>query len=979
MSPARVSIAGPLRIEHAGATLTGGVLDARRTRLIVVSLATSPDGLTSQALSERLWATRPPTWSAALRGAIARLREELSSIGLGDQQLVLTTSTGWRLHPEARVDLIEATERARRLEEGTAGLWEAVGELLPVAEAPVLPTDDAIWIDDLRTQQASLRARLLELRVGAATSSGRFSDAAQAATSLVATDPLSERSHRLLMTTLSAGGDRAGAIRAYEVCRTTLAEELGVDPSKETTDLYLELLRSGSSAVDSIPPLPKNGFFGRDRLLEEVSASLDLSGVTTVVGRGGVGKSRLALHVLHGTHASPLGARYWINLGNISDPLLARVAIAAGVGAEMTSDPLASVIDRLRQTAHDILVLDGCENVLDGAAEAVVALVEALPDLRILATSRVPLTVPHERRFSVASLPVADDSIETLVRSPAVRMLSERTEGHGGRLVIDARNLESVRALCERCEGIPLALELAAAQLGSMAVGDLLDSFAENSGGAVDALDVLLSQSFASLDSESSHLFSAWGVVDGALPLPLVRSLVGDEVPAGRVARLLGQLAEDGLVIIDRTGPHWKYRMDDHIRGFAFQRLVELGQPEARLEGLASGLRALLPEDPRTPPGAYRDAIANAGDGFRSVLAAASDGRLDRQLGLELAFRLHRYWAASGIAEGRFWLERLLHDAVGGDWTPFANFAAGYLSYWAADTDTALVQLRVAAESLRGIDDGFAARALVFAAGISDDLDQVDAAMEEIGNAIELARGADDPNLLITASMGVGSLLAERGSIEAIAPTREAIDLCRRIASSDQLQATLATAAMIAWQVGELEQAQAWIDEASALLEGPPRIAQVVLGTAAAGCRFATGSLEEAAGLAAQAVKGAEELGVDRELPLALAVAARIALAREDESAGDLALRCVDAAAALSIAFPSAIALETAAAVLGTSGEGLPLLAAAANIRIRGRRARPAAMAQDDGVDLTGMAAPDRMDALGSARQLLSGDRSSLR
>jgi hypothetical protein len=431
-------------------------------------------------------------------------------------------------------------------------------------------------------------------------------------------------------------------------------------------------------------------------------------------------------------------------------------------------------------------------------------------------------------------------------------------------------------------------------------------------------------------------------------------------------------------VIIDRAGPHWKYRMDDHIRGFALERLVESGQALFRLESLARALRALLPEDARTPPGAYREAISNASDGFRSVLSAAAEDRIDRQIGLELAFRLHRYWAASGIAEGRFWLERLLDGAADGTWTPFAQFAAGYLSYWAADTGAALAQLRIAAETLRGIDDGFAARALVFAAGISDDLDDVDAAMREIDDAIELARGVDDPNLLITASMGVGSLLAERGRAEAMSPTREAIDLCRRIASPDQLQATLATAAMIAWQVGDLAQARTWIDEASPLLEGDSRIAQVVLATAAAGCHFAAGSLGSAAALADLAVRAADELGVERELPLALAVAARIAHARGEASAVDLALRCVDTAAALGIAFPSGIALETAAEVAGRPAEAAPLLTAASRIRAQGQRPAPAAMAVAPTAD-SAASELTRIEALAAAHDLLLDVSSRIR
>ena len=182
------------------------------------------------------------------------------------------------------------------------------------------------------------------------------------------------------------------------------------------------------------------------------------------------------------------------------------------------------------------------------------------------------------------------------------------------------------------------------------------------------------------------------------------------------------------------------------MRRFARARLgADHGVADV-LARLADGLRALLPEDARTPPGGYRDAATEASDAFRTVFGAALSGTISRQTGLELAFRLHRHWAVTGLAEGRYWLGVLLDGAEAGDWNAFALFASGYLAYWAGDSAVAQEQLERAAQQLRGVDDGFATRSLVFAAGLADDRDRPTEAIADIRAAVELAEGLDDPH-----------------------------------------------------------------------------------------------------------------------------------------------------------------------------------------------------------------------------------------
>jgi len=946
----RIRLVGPIAVLGPQGVVSGSPLAGRRVRLALAALASSPEGLSSRALAERIWDEPPSTWSASLRGTILALRGALEPIGLGGQKLVQTTAGGWSLTPGVSVDLLEAgvvvSAAERLLSDGAAeSALDAMAAVADVIGGDLLAEEDAAWLDELRARLSAISDRALAVEAEAALVLGRSATAADAARRLLERNELDERAHRVLIRALAASGDRAGAIHAYEECRAILADRLGTDPGPETTAVYLDVLRSGASGTGNLPALPRNGVFGRQEELAVAGAALAAPGVVSVLGRGGVGKTRFALHAAHAAVAELPGGRFWVSLGDLSSSGLVVVTVARAAGADAGADPVAATIARLAPLGPALLVLDGCENVADGVAELLAVLQAAAPELRILTTSRRPLEVPGERKIELAPLPVPTHDGAAFARTAAVQLLADRMASRGQQLALDARNSEAVLQLCARCGGVPLALELAAAQLNSMAVADLLDMLPAAARGAEDVVDSLLEQSFESLGAEAAALFTAWGAVDGALPLSLATTLAGAISSPGRVARLLGELADSGLLYIDRAGPRWRYRQDDQVRRFARARLETAGGAREVLSALADGLRGLLPDDARTPPGGYRDTATDASDAFRTVFAGAVTGTVARQTGLELAFRLHRYWAVTSLAEGRYWLTLLLDQADDGAWTPLALFASGYLAYWAGESAVAQPQLEDAARLLRGVDDGFAARSLVFAAGLADDRDRPAEAMTDLRTAIELAEKLDDPNLLVTASMGIASVLAERRDGAATEYAMRALAICRERASEDQLKATLATTAMVLWQVGDLEAAREVIAEAEPLLmPGEARIARAVLASAAAGVALQDGHLEQAARLAELAVHDGEELGIEREVPLAQALLSKIALVRGQRArAARAALDGIDAAEALDFAYPMAICLE-AAAELSSDDDAHSLRAVATRIREAGDRPAPAGL-----------------------------------
>jgi len=967
---------GSVAVLGGHGTVSGAPLAGRRVRLALAALATNPDGLSANAVADRIWDDPPPTWSAALRGTILALRSALEPIGLGGQELVRTIPGGWSLAPGTVVDLLEAAvvvaAAERLLADGAAeSAIESVAAIAPVIGGDLLADEDAAWVEELRGRLASITDRALAVEAEAALVLGRSATAAEAARRLLERNSLDERAHRVLIRALALSGDHAGAIHAYETCRALLVDRLGTDPGPETTAVYLDVLRSGASGNGNLPALPRNGFFGRQDELVSAGAALAEPGVVSVLGRGGVGKTRFALHAAHGAVAESPGGRFWVSLGDVSSSGLVMVTVARAVGADEGADPVAATIARLAPLGPALLVLDGCEEIADGVAELLAALQAAAPELRILTTSRRPLEVPDERKIELPPLQVPTLDGPAFARAPAVQLLADRMASRGQPLALDARNAKAVQQLCARCGGVPLALELAAAQLNSMAVADLLDVLPAATRSAEDVVDSLLEQSVDGLGAEAAALFTAWGAVDGALPLSLASTLAATISSPGRVARLLGELADSGLLSIDRGGPRWRYRQDDQVRRFARGRLDADNGASEVLAGLAGGLRKLLPDDARTPPAGYRDAATEASDAFRTVFAAALSGALPRQIGLELAFRLHRYWAVTSLAEGRYWLTLLLEDADEGPWNALALFASGYLAYWAGESAAAQPQLEDAARLLRGVDDGFAARSLVFAAGLADDRDRPAEAMADLRTAIELAEKLDDPNLLVTASMGIASVLAERRDRAATGYAMRALEICRERASEDQLKATLATTAMVLWQVGDLGAAREVIAEAEPLLmPGEPRIARAVLAAAAAGVALQDGRLEQAARLAELAVHDGEELGIEREVPLAQALLSRIALARGRRAeAARAAFDGIAVAAGLDFAYPIAICLE-AAAELSSDDDAHTLRAVAARIREAGDRPAPSGLLPSASVGAS-ESSESTADAIARARAAL--------
>ena len=959
----RVEVIGAGAVRRGAAAVTGLELGGRRARVALAVLALAGGPVPAERLAELIWSSAPPrTWPAALRGVIRSLRTALAAVQADGQRLIATTPSGYCLAAGASVDL-DLAEAALAEAASLAGQGRheaaiaAAGPVMELSGDQLLPDEDGSWLAPHRARIDALALRALELVAASAGALGDHHRAVTAGRRAVSAIPLNERSHRILLRALFGAGDRAGVVQAYEACREILAEQLGVDPALETVDAYLTAIGSapsgGPTPGGTAPgraarvPQPSSAFFGREAEIAAIEEAVREPGLVTVAGRGGVGKTRLVTQVARSAPAAAAlsGGRLWVSLAAVEVDELVAAETAMVLGLPVgTEDAAALIANNLAPLGRAMLVLDGCEAVLDGTASLAASLLGACPALTLVVTSRVPLAIDDERVMSIAAFPPpGHDTWQELAASDHVRLLADRARSGGGGLALDESTAPFVAELCRRCGGLPLAIELAGAQLAVMSAPDLLDHLSEPVADGADLVRAIAASSYALLDPDEATVFRRLAVLDGPVALPFLREVVaGGAIAPVRLVRILRELTARGLLSVDRSGPRWRYLQDDDLHRMARELLNASGEAGETIARLADAVAAVLPAEAKAPPGPYLDAISAVIAAVRSVLGAAADGVLAPGRGLDIAFRLHRYWAATNVAEGRFWLSRLLADALPGAGTARATYALGYLGYWAGDTAAASEDLRSAAEQLSGQPDEYAARALIYLGGLLDDVDRGEEALGYVRSAIAAAApfGAD---LQVGAAIGMGCVLAERGSPEAAHFAAEAIALCRR-GSPEQLAATLPTAAMVCWQVGALDAARGYVAEAMPLLAGSRRIARVVLLCAAAGIALADGDLSAAVELATQSDRDACDLGIDREIPLIRCVLAQAMLA--DGNVTGAAAKAADAIAAarsLSFPFPVGLCLETAALVvldadIDASGR---LLAAASVIRERGNRPCP--------------------------------------
>jgi predicted ATPase/DNA-binding SARP family transcriptional activator len=711
-------------------------ISGTRLRTLLARLALDQGHLvTTQSLVDAIWGERPPPGAGnALHSLVSRLRR---AVPPGDAVTVESLPAGYRLSAAGEATDVAEFERlaaegracreagdaaaaADRLA-GALALWRGA-PLADLADAPfAFPVIARLTELRLRTAADHAELALAAVRAGDHTAGRAGGQLVSDLRELTLAHPLDERLAGLYLRALTADGRPAEALAAFEDLRRGLAETLGTDPSPALRDLHTAILRGlpaptgstaaspstttettapaspstttettapasptttettapisptpTSSATPTNLPAPATSFIGRERDLMQVRALLADARLITLVGPGGVGKTRLAAEVAAGWQARD---GVWLaELAGITDPAEVPAAVCAALGLRPAAEELASQLaDR-----QLMIVLDNCEHLLDACARLAHDLLGGCPGVRILATSREPLTTPGERVYPVAPLPVPPPAVGLgeAMDSPALRLFADRAAAAVFGFRLTAENLPAVAEICRRLDGLPLAIELACARLRTLPATELAarldDRFRLLTGGSRAALPrhqtliAVVGWSWDLLTDAERTLARRLAVFAGGATPEAAEAVCADEsLQPGAVVGLLGALADKSFAELRHVpdAPP-RYRMLDTIRAYAEVALDEAGESgrfrRAHAGYFLARAEAADPELRGSGQLAHLAWLRAEPDNLRAALRHAV-GSADAETAVRLVAALGWYWTMSGNhAEAAGWLRETL-------------------------------------------------------------------------------------------------------------------------------------------------------------------------------------------------------------------------------------------------------------------------------------------------------------------------------
>jgi predicted ATPase len=692
-----VRILGPVEVVGGPRPVT---IAGSRLRTLVVRLALSAGRVVAaESLYGALWPEALPVDPAhALQALVSRLRGATS-----EPSIVDSAPGGYRLN--VAVDDVDALMFERLAREGASALrsgdaalaHDLLGRALGLwrSDSPPALSDEPF---------ADASARLGELRLGAVEERAAAEIALGLVTServaelegIAAAHPLRERLRATLMMALHGLGRDAEALTGYEEFRRLLAAELGADPGPELRETHLVVLGAapGSSATE--PPAARrrmkvalSGFVGREEECERAAGLMSSARLVTLTGPGGVGKTRLASEMAERRGSQFPGGVWFVELAAVADASLVLSAVSGSVGVRMAGAPgMASAsgnpLDRLVEALSApgvLLILDNCEHVLDAVAGLAEELLGRCGDLTVLVTSRECLGIPGEMRLPVPplGLPPEGGGQDHIRTAAAVRLFADRAAAVQPGFAISDDNGADVAEICRRLDGLPLAIELAAARLGGLPLRQLRmglrDRFALLARGSRTAparhraLAAVVAWSWSLLSDEERAFAECVAVFRGRITPEAADRVAGT---AGKARDLLAALTDKSLLRLE-AGSDASFRMLETIGEYGremlaaagrleevldrytgyFLDLAETAEPSLRRSDQLSALRTLGAE--RANLDAAYQLCLDEGDGARAVRFAAALGLFWMANGdhADAAARIHRGLEAPGPSDAR--------------------------------------------------------------------------------------------------------------------------------------------------------------------------------------------------------------------------------------------------------------------------------------------------------------------------------------
>lgn len=690
----RIQLLGSFAVRAPGRAAAVGQWRLRKARALVMMLALAPgQACHRDQILDRLWPELEPAAAARnLHQTLYIARRTLAALGAATENLLVLQDERVLLDAGGPVE-IDVLEFERLAAVGLAPGGDASLRTAAELYAGDLQPDpaDAQW---LTTRRDELRAVHHEVMIKLASSVRHQApeEALVLLTRLREADPLHEGAARAHMQVLADLGRRSEALARYEQLVDDLLEEFGTDPDPQTTGLFRELLTTSTSAQRPHPragdagepigslPVPVSSFIGRERELADVDRLLDHARLLTLTGAGGCGKTRLAIEAARKARGRYPDGAWFVDLAGVAEAPQVATAVAAALALDpgTGSSQSQALVDQLRGRAM-LIVLDNCEHVLGSCAQLVAALLSGCPGVVVLATSRAPLHAPGEYTFRVPSLalpaPVHTDApdLAELARQSSVRLFVERTGQVRTGFTLTADNARAISELCRRLDGIPLALELAAAKTAVLEpaeivqrLGDALDLLRGAPGGVTrhQTLRGTLEWSHDLLTDPEQILLRRLSIFAAGFTLEAMEAVCADaRLPREDLFDLLATLVDQSLVVTHDTGLRTRYGQLETVRQFGRECLRQAGE-EAQLSAAhcAYFLAFAVSHNPERARGVVIEEprlLDLEHDNLRAALRWSCVE--EPESALRLAASLWRFWFVRGHAvEGAAWVERAL-------------------------------------------------------------------------------------------------------------------------------------------------------------------------------------------------------------------------------------------------------------------------------------------------------------------------------
>jgi predicted ATPase/DNA-binding SARP family transcriptional activator/DNA-binding CsgD family transcriptional regulator len=747
----RIELLGGFRLRVGSRVIDDNEWRLKKAKSLVKLLALSAaHRLHREQVMEMLWPDLEPHAAANnLHQILHTLRRSLEPSAL-TRSSAAPASSGYLLLRDDQLTLcpdsplwvdVEAFEEAAITARHTSREPGAYQAAIDLYAGELLPEDRyEVWVEERRAHLRELYLSLLMELASLLEERGEVEEAIEALGRVVSQEPTHEGAYVGLMRLHALLGKRREALSQYERLSGALIKKFGTEPEAATTRLQQEIWAGTFPQPESLPaglpaqqqeeraeevrfaagasprrrhnlPAALSSFVGREREILEVKRALAMTRLLTLTGTGGSGKTRLALEVAKNLVGAYPDGVWLVELAGLSEENLVPQTIAGALRVqEQPGQPLPETLAEALRSKKMLLILDNCEHLIEAVARMLDVLLGSCQHLRVLATSREALDLAGEVRWPVPPLsaPTSEDALtaEELEGYESARLFVERASNRRPGSVTTTENARAVAQICRQLEGVPLAIELAAARVGTLSVEQISERLEDSlnlltGGGRTvvprqQTLRGALDWSHELLDEHERNLFRKLSAFMGGWTLGAAEVVgSGGDIKEGDVLELLSNLVDKSLVVAEATKEGGvRYRMLEPVRKYAREKLKEGGETDAIQRRHAEFFLEVAEEaEPKLrgpEQGEWLERLETDHDNLRVDLRWLLEHERPEMV-LRLAGALWRFWYARGyLGEGRQWLEEAL--ALSGEATALRARVlngAGHLAWAQGDLEQA--------------------------------------------------------------------------------------------------------------------------------------------------------------------------------------------------------------------------------------------------------------------------------------------------